>query len=333
MSDATANPVFDIATAYQKTAALVAAVKLDLFTAIGSSTITADELAGRLGASARGLRILCDYLTVIELLKKNNSSYSLTPSAKIFLDGSSPFAMGSIVDFIAAPEMLALFFDDPAAYVRKGGAVGLANVAPDNPIWARFARAMVPFAAATAKRVAGYVAARPEPPNTVLDIAAGHGLYGIEIAKSLPNALVTAVDWAIVLAIARGHAEAAAVADRFHWLAGNALEVEWGRNFDLILLPNFLHHFDAETCTKLLRKVRGSLAPGGAAFAIDFVPNEDRISPSVPAMFAFWMLASTPSGDAYTVADLDTMARAAGFGTVSARALAPTPETLVVFED
>jgi predicted nicotinamide N-methyase len=332
VSDTSANPVFDAAMAYQRTAALVAAVKLDIFTAIGSGTTTSDDLASKIGASARGLRILCDFLTVMELLKKKDSNYRLTHAARILLDGSSPFAMGSIVDFVAAPEMLALFLEDPASYVQNGRSKGPSNVDPDHPVWVRYARAMVPFAATTAKLVAGYVRAFPIPPKTVLDVAAGHGLYGIEVAKALPNAEVTAVDWEGVLAVARGHAEAAGVGHRFHTLAGNALNLEWG-HFDLILLPNFLHHFDAETCTSLLRKVKSSLASGGGALAVDFVPNEDRISPPVPAMFAFWMLASTPGGDAYTARELDEMARNAGFRAATTRPLPPTPQNLIVFEN
>jgi SAM-dependent methyltransferase len=333
MSDISANPVFDAAMAYQRTAALVAAVKLDIFTAIGSGMTTCDELASRIGVSARGLRILCDFLTVMELLKKEDSNYRLTHTARILLDGSSPFAMGSIVDFVAAPEMLAHFLEDPASYVRNGGSKGPSNIDPDHPVWVRYARAMVPLAAATAKLVAAYVAALPIPPKTVLDVAAGHGLYGIEVVKALPNADVTAVDWEGVLAVAQSHAEAVGVGHRFHALAGNALNLEWGHDYDLILLPNFLHHFDAETCTSLLRKVKSSLASGGGALAIDFVPNEDRISPPVPAMFAFWMLASTPGGDAYTARELDEMARNAGFSAATIRPLSPTPQSLIILEN
>jgi hypothetical protein len=53
--------------------------------------------------------------------------------------------------------------------------------------------------------------------------------------------------------------------------------------------------------------------PNGQALVIEFVPNEDRISPPLQAMFAFWMLASTPGGDAYTLSDLQAMASDAGF--------------------
>lgn len=192
---------------------------------------------------------------------------------------------------------------------------------------------MIPFAAANAKRVAAHVATLPDPPYTVLDIAAGHGLYGIEVAKAVPDALITAVDWAPVLTVASANAEAAGIADRFRMLPGSAMDVEWGADFDLILLPNFLHHFDFATCTSLLRKVKASLAPNGQTLGVEFVPNEDRISPPIPAKFAFWMLATTPGGDAYTTSDLDQMARTAGFQGVKTRLLAPAPESLIIFEN
>lgn len=66
--------------------------------------------------------------------------------------------------------------------------------------------------------------------------------------------------------------------------------------------------------------------------AIEFVPNEDRVSPRFPVMFAFQMLGSTPQGDAYTAREFASMGRAAGFGKVVAHALAPTPQSLVIFE-
>ena len=333
MSDTSENPVFDIAMAYQRTAALIAAVKLDIFTLIGSNTLSVDNLASQTGASGRGLRILCDYLTVLGLLRKQDLHYSLTHTARTFLDASSPFARGGIVDFLAAPEMVDLLFKDPATYVRNGGSVGLANVSPDHPVWVRYAKSMVPFAAANAKRVAAHVAGFSNPPYTVLDIAAGHGLYGIEVAKVVPEALVTAVDWAPVLTVANANAEAAGVADRFRMLAGSAMDLDWGSDFDLILLPNFLHHFDFDTCTALLRKAKASLASGGQTLGVEFVPNEDRVSPPISAMFAFWMLATTPGGDAYTTGDLDKMARKAGFRGATTSPLAPAPESLVIFQN
>jgi predicted nicotinamide N-methyase len=324
--------IFETALAYQATAALTAAVKLDVFSLITAGSTTVDALALAADASPRGLRILCDYLTVIGLLNKQGSNYSLTPTAGRFLDRSSPLVMGDCVDFLAAPEMLALVLDDPVSYVRRGGAEGLPVIAPDHPIWVRFARAMAPFAALTAKRVAAYVATLPQPPRTVLDVAAGHGLYGIEVARAVPAALVTAVDWAGVLAIAQENAKAAGVDDRFRTVVGSAFDVEWEGGFDLVLLANILHYFDRDTCVALLRRAKSSLSPTGRILGVEFVPNSDRVSPPLQAAFAFFMLATCPSGDAYTLDDLDEIARVAGFRGATARPLSPTTQTLVIFE-
>jgi ubiquinone/menaquinone biosynthesis C-methylase UbiE len=332
MSAASDNPVYNAALAYQTTAALVAAVKLDIFSLIGADSITADQLTSKTGASARGLRILCDYLVVIGLLAKDGLFYSLTPPAKRYLDASSPAAVASAVDFFAAPEFISLLLDDPVSYVRQGGAVGLGSLAPDHPVWVRFATAVVPFASPTAKRVAAYVRSLPERPRRVLDVAAGHGLYGIEVARACADASVTAVDWGQVLPVAQSHAAQAEVADRYRTVSGSAFDVDWGTGFDLILLPNFLHHFGRNDCIALLQKARQCLSRKGRVLVIEFVPDEDRVSPPVQAMFAFWMLASTPAGDAYTLGDIESMASNAGFSRVSARTLLPTPQTLVVLE-
>jgi SAM-dependent methyltransferase len=330
MADVAANPVFDLALAYQKTAALKAAIELNIFNLIAGEPRTAAFLSQQTGASARGLRILCDYLTVNGLLMKEGLNYSLRPSAKRFLDPSSPSTTTSAVDFLAAPEMLELVMHDPASYVRRGGSEGFANIAGDHPVWVRFARAMTPFAALTAKRVAAHVVAGAKPPRTVLDIACGHGLYGIEVARAIPNAVVTAVDWAPVLAVACENADAAGVRDRYRALVGSAFEVDLGQQVDLVLVPNLLHHFSFDVCVSLLRRVRSALSRGGQAFVIEFVPNDDRVSPPVQASFAFWMLATTPGGDAYPLAEIQAMALEAGFASATAHSLHPIPETLVV---
>ena len=276
---------------------------------------------------------MCDYLTVIGLLRKQNLHYSLTHTAGLFLDEASPFAVGGSVNFLAAPEMLDLFLNDPASYVRRGGSNGLAHVLPDNPVWVRFAKAMMPFAAATAKRVVAYISTFPDPPYTVLDIAAGHGLYGIEVAKAFPDALVTAVDWAEVLTVARANAEAAGVADRFRMAAGNALDLDWGGDFDLILLPNFLHHFDFNTCASLLRKVKSNLAAGGQALSVDFVPNEDR---SLRQYRLCLLSRCLPLRQMVTPTRLVNSTRWRNMPdsvAATSRPLSPTPETLIIFEN
>jgi cyclopropane fatty-acyl-phospholipid synthase-like methyltransferase len=112
------------------------------------------------------------------------------------------------------------------------------------------------------------------------------------------------------------------VADRYHLLPGSAFETDFGSGYDLVLVPNFLHHFDTPTCTAFMRKVRAALNPGGRAAIVEFVPNPDRITPPTAAAFSLMMLAATPAGDAYTFAELESISKEAGFTRVE---LAPQP--------
>ncbi len=116
-----------------------------------------------------------------------------------------------------------------------------------------------------------------------------------------------------MLEVARENAQKAGVQDRYKLLPGDAFAVDFGSGYDVVLLTNFLHHFDPPTCETLLRKIHSSLKPSGRCITLEMVPNEDRVSPPMPASFALMMLATTPSGDAYPFSEYDRMFRAAGF--------------------
>jgi ubiquinone/menaquinone biosynthesis C-methylase UbiE len=323
------NLFFDTAQGYQRSAAIKAAIELDIFSPIGAGKTTPDAIAESCGAAVRGVRILCDYLTVIGFLTKSDGRYGLTIDTATFLDRNSPAYLGKAVDFLCSSIFAEHFLADPTALVRKGGTVtGQGSVAPDHPIWVEFARAMAPLMAMPAERLAallGGVGASLK----VLDVAAGHGLFGIAMARQNPHAEITALDWGAVLAVAQENAAAAGVAARYRTLAGSAFDVDFGGPYDLVLLTNFLHHFDAATCETLLRKTHAALAPGGRAAALEFIPNEDRVSPPVAAKFAFTMLGSTPAGDAFTFAEYRQMFGNAGFSDIALHDLPPTEQRVV----
>jgi 2-polyprenyl-3-methyl-5-hydroxy-6-metoxy-1,4-benzoquinol methylase len=327
------NPalIFETLNAYQRTAALKAAIELDVFTAIGEGTKTAALLAKRGQAAERGMRILCDYLVIIGFLTKSGQQYALTDDTAMFLDRRSPVYMGSVTGFLTLPKVMESS-KDLAAVVRKGGTLlgDDAAVEPNDPKWVEFARSMAPLMIPPAEAIAGILKADAGEKWKVLDIAAGHGMFGITLAKHNPNAEIFALDWPRVLDVATENAAKAGVAARYHKLPGSAFEVDFGSGFDLILLTNILHHFDSVMIEMLLRKVRASLAPSGRAVTLDFVPNEDRLTPPMAASFALTMLASTPEGDAYTFSEYERMFRDAGFSGIERFPLTVSVETVIV---
>src|SRR3979490_1087048 len=100
--------------------------------------------------------------------------------------------------------MLTDNFLDVAAFVRKGGAAHPveARLERGDPVWVEFARAMVPMMGMPSEFIAGLVGAESGAKWKVLDIAAGHGIFGIAIARRNPNATVVGQDWRSVLEVA-----------------------------------------------------------------------------------------------------------------------------------
>ena len=112
--------------------------------------------------------------------------------------------------------------------------------------------------------------------------------------------------------------------------AGTGSVVALGDGYDVVLLTNFLHHFDFETCVSMLSRCFDALAPGGRVVTLEFVPNDDGVSPPQAAMFSMVMLVSTPHGKAYRFSELAAMHEAAGLVDCELFELPPTPQRLVV---
>lgn len=321
----------EILHSYQRTWALKAAIELDLFRAIGESGGGLASVAKHCAASERGTRILCDFLVIHGLLTKENGRYGLNPTSATFLDSRSPASLAPIATFLANP-MLADLYKDLATIVRDGRTIlpGEGAVEPENPLWVQFAESMAPMMSPVSGAMADLVLQAKSGAIKVLDIAAGHGLFGIAVAQKNPQAHIVALDWPAVLQVAKRNAGNAGVQDRYELLPGSAFDVNYGGPYDAVLLTNFLHHFDHPANVALLKKVHSALKPGGIAAALDFVPNDDRVSPPMPAGFAMTMLASTPSGDAYTLKELAAMYEEAGFHNVTAHPVPMSPETVVL---
>lgn len=332
-SKPTPERIFNTMIAFQETEALKAAIELDIFTAIADGANTAALLAAQTGAAERGVRILCDYFTVKEFLTKKDEQYALTQESAIFLNHHSPACACTMIQFLASPEIRENFATLTEA-VRKGGTAcdGGDNTKPHDEFWVNFARSMAPLTVPNAEFIAGLTGAAEGKSCKVLDIAAGHGMFGITVARRNPKAQIVALDWPAVLEVAKENAMKFGVAERLTARPGSAFETDLGEGYDYVLLTNILHHFDIPTCEKLMRRVHTALKPGGKAITLEFVPNEDRVTPPMAAAFSLVMLADTDAGDAYTFAQYEKMFRNAGFAKSTLHPVPEMPQQVLVCE-
>ncbi len=302
--------------------ALTTAIELGLFTAIADGARTAEAIATKCSASVRGIAALCNFLTVNAYLSKSGDDYELTAESRQFLNRHSPAYVGSVAEFYA---------DRRKALTAVGESVrtGVAAGPISDEAWVTFAESMIPAAAPVARAAAERLDAASLGAIDVLDVAASHGEYGFAIARANPRARIVAVDLPDVIATATRRAKQSGFADRYRTIAGSVFDVPLEGPYDLVLLPNLLHNFDLATNEAMLAKLFAAIKPGGRLATIEFVPNDDRVSPPWPAQFTLVMVAQT-AGNAYTFSELDAVLRKAGFAKSESYPLPPTPQTLIV---
>src|ERR1700681_4761440 len=155
----TPERIFEVTNAYQQSAALKTAIELDVFSAIAEGNKDSAAIARRCSAAERGIRILCDFLSVVGLITKQNGQYGLAPDAAVFLNRKSPAYMGTVHKFLLDPTAMVNFLD--LTSIVKNGTIADAegSTKPENPIWVEFARSMAPMMAMPAEIIAKTIGA------------------------------------------------------------------------------------------------------------------------------------------------------------------------------
>jgi len=292
---------------------LTAAVQLDVFSQIAAGKNTAAEVAQAAGATERGIRMLLDALTSLQLLAKNNGRYELTPLSGEYLVRGRPDYGGSIFESAAVLQAWAQLAD----VIRKGKPTqGAGKQEAAEEFFPALVRSLHVMHKPQAKRLAEALGAGGAYRGlTVVDVACGSGVWGLAIAEADPQARITAQDYPGMLPITREYAEKQGVAARYHYLPGDLNEVDFGEGkFDLALLGHIVHSEGEQSSRGLFQRLHRALKPGGRIAILDMIPNDERTGPPFPLIFALNMLVQTPEGDTYTLAEYTSWLREAGFG-------------------
>src|ERR1700730_5455860 len=136
---------FNAINAYEQTEAMKAAVELEIFTAIDEGNTTAATIAKRCQAAERGVRTLCDFLTIHGFLTKEGAQYALAPDSALFLNRHSPAYIGTAIEFLLTARLREGHARLTEAVRRGGSALGEGTLEPENPDWVKFAQAMMPL--------------------------------------------------------------------------------------------------------------------------------------------------------------------------------------------
>jgi SAM-dependent methyltransferase len=319
------NParLFEMFWGYAPPIVVSAAVEHRVFDLLATGPKTVEEVSAQTGASRRGLRILMNALVALDLLRKEDGCYVLTPESETFLVRDKPGYLGSFAQHgdTLIPKWMQL-----KEIVRSGKpAVTVDQEGDGTEFFESFVENLFPVGYPSAKALAASLGEK----KRVLDLAAGSAVWSVPFAQLAPDVRVTAVDWPGVLHTTRKVTERCGVASQYEFRAGDLRAADFGSGYDLALLGQILHSEGAERSEALLAKTFRALAPGGTIAIAEFLANDDRSGPPMAMLFAVNMLVNTTDGDTFTIPEISRWLKEAGFAEVRTLDV-PAPSPLIL---
>ncbi|MBW4022254.1 MAG: methyltransferase [Proteobacteria bacterium] len=326
----TPERIMQFAWAYAPPLVIEAAVRHRVFDLLAERPLTVPALAEASGASARGIAAIANMLVGLGLLTRNDAgAYALTPESDTFLVSHHPAFVGGIFRHVSRqllPNWLQL-----TDVVGSGKPAESVNRIDDGmPFFIDLVEDIFPLSYPATQVLAGALhLARAEAPVSVLDLAAGSGVWGIGLAQASPQVRVRAVDWPDVLPVTHRIADRFGLADRLTTVAGDLLEADFGQGHQVATLGHILHSEGVERSRALLRRAHAALAPGGTIAIAEFLVDEDRRGPVSGLIFAVNMLVNTEAGNTYSFTEIAGWLTEAGF-TDPRQLAAPGPSPLIL---
>jgi hypothetical protein len=244
-------------------------------------------------------------LVGLEFLSKDaQGGYSLTPESAAFLVSTKPEFQGGLIRHTSEhllPRWLHL-----NEIVATGLPVGAVNQqGPGSEFFAEFVNDILPMSYHVAQKLAAHLnLSAATGPMSVLDLAAGSGVWGIALAQSSSHVRVTAVDWPGVIPVTRNTVARFGVADRFSFSEGDLLQADFGSGHNVATLGHILHSEGAVRSKALLARTFHALAPGATIAIAEFLVNADRTGPVGGLIFGVNMLVNTDFGDTFSFEEL-----------------------------
>ncbi len=310
----TPDRLMGIAHGFWASQILASAAHYGFFTLISRGKNTADAIASAAGTDPDGTRMVLDSLVALEILRKQEGAYALTPEAEAFLVNGRP---GDISPMIADhPQVLwnewgrlrdALKRRPKASaeYTEDPGAEGF---------FARLIRIIMPLALGPADAVAEHLGVGTSRKGLrILDVGAGSGAWTMPFARRDPSAEITAFDLPRVLGETRKIVDETGLGARYRLQAGDLTRDDFGEaRYDIAVLGNICHGLTPDQNRDLFTRLHRAIVPGGQLVIADMVPNEQRSGPPFPVLFAVNMYLMT-GGDTYTFSEYAAWLAQAGF--------------------
>jgi ubiquinone/menaquinone biosynthesis C-methylase UbiE len=251
--------------------------RLGVFEMLEGNLLTAPELAEKIKADGRGIRILLDFLVSTGYLNKRGERYTNSAQSSKWLARSSPVSLADMV--LAWDSKVLKFWDLELERAIRTGRPSTDifewfNSEPD--AWKLFNS----FEMATARWIGPGIVKSVRLPSgsmNLLDIGGGHGVYSVLFCQRYPQLRAVVLDQPEPLRTASETIAKEELSSRISTRAWDLKKDPIEGGFDCALLLNILHNFDPDSNKELLAKVHGALNPSGIAVVWDNFKGPGRL--------------------------------------------------------
>jgi SAM-dependent methyltransferase len=298
----------DAITAYRLPRVLIAALELNLFTAIGSHAWTIPNLAHDMKVSERGLAILCRNLAMAGLLRKNSETYTNSQLGATALNADHPAYRRDYIRLI-----ISHWADWGRLLESVKSGLPLDHDEPEEPDYRRrFTWAMHHRTLEIAPKIAAQINLRGV--RSLLDLGGGPGTYAMAFLAKNPTLRATVCDRPAALDVAREIASTHKSGPRLTYLPLDVMTEDIPGTYDVIWYSNVLHIYSPKDNQALFRRALASLNPGGRLLIQDaFLHDRKGLFPEEASLFAVSMLLFTEGGNTYSAAETKAWLEDAGF--------------------
>lgn len=310
-----AAPVWAVIQGYASYSALVAAVDLGVFDALGAAgPSTAASLAPALGASPPHLGALLDGLVALGLLDQVRGVYELNETAERYLTSDGPATMAALVGVANGPLGN---WEGLADTVRTGRPPAPVDDDPE-AFYLPLVRATYPTQRRAADRTAALLGlARAGRPLRVLDIGAGAAPWTVAFLTQCPDATAVVNDLPGVLTEAEEKIAEAGIGDRVELRPGDYHQIDWEDGaYDLVVLGHVCRAEGDDGTGRLLARSWRALRPGGRLVLADYFPDNARKLNPFGVLMGLTMVAATAHGRTFTPEEMHSRLAAQGFSQI-----------------
>jgi predicted O-methyltransferase YrrM len=303
------SPIARAMSGWQPARVLMAANRLDFFTAIGDGSLTAEQVAEKCATQPRPTRTLLNACVALGFMEKKDDLYSNTAEAKVVLVRGKPT---SVVDGIAHQDDLWASWGKLAEAVKTNRAASERWSLVEEPkVHRNFIMAMHDGAVVGAPIVADALDLTGR--KQLFDAGGGPGTYSIFLVKKNPDLKAIVFDLPSTVEIAKEVIDKYGVTDRITTRAGNYFKDDFGHGNDVVLLSAILHSMNPEHSKILLKKAYDSLVPGGIVVVREGLLNDEGTSPVGAVLFSLNMLVNTGEGQSYSGKEIMELMRSVDF--------------------